>query len=281
MEATLWVDCFIHKFAMLYSNIPSFLLFNNRYNVCFSYNIDGELLLDFSKCEYYFNLLLDQYGIQRTIIDSSDLSFQKQLILPCDSFFFPYSKQNYLKYHMEHFIILNEFYNGNYFVVDDNPIYNGWLSQEIIDKSYEYFRNQIYRYEPATRELTSSEALSFLKLTWSSPKLELSDFIDDVITGPICKDKALLIIEEARVYLKRYNAIENCAFGLMIYGYDTTSVMKAARQYTDELTFLSNLASIGLRTPDKYIIRIKSRLCKLRTLEYNLYEETEKMMGKI
>jgi len=243
----------------------------------FSYDFNGQLLIDFSQCEAYFNDLLQKYGIKRSVVHREHLQFEKPVLLPCDSFYLSYSKQNYQKYHLEHFVLIQEFCDEHYYIYDDNPAYEGWLPQAVIHESYEHFRHQIIHYEPIVYELDLTAALAFFQSTWHTPSSAVSSFIENLVDSQLSSEKILRLIEEARIPFKRYHAIINCAHSLSAYHFNVDLLMEAATKYTDELTFLSNLASVGLRSPERYIGRIRSRISKLQTLELMLFNEINKM----
>jgi hypothetical protein len=272
-----WVDCFIHKFARLYPEIPSYLIYYNRWNITFSYDMEGTLLIDFAKANQYFNCLLDKYGIEKVKIDFEDIRLQKNILLPCDSYFFPYSTQNCFKYHLEHYIFIREYFNGIYTISDDNPYYEGSISQEVINQSYEYFRNDIYQYGSITNMLNQREINAFLHSIDSLSPIKLTDFYNKLISEEFKPDRVLFLIESTRIPLKRFNAIEHMVCGLRTIKGTNHGLVAAVKCYTDELAFISNLSGIGWRSPERYLERIKLRLEKLKILEYRLNEELRRL----
>ena len=276
----LWVDCFIDKFAKLYPQIPSFLLYNNRHNVELAIK-DGNLSLDFSKINTYFEVLLKKFEVKKILIDISAVSNIKNVLLPCDSFFLPYSVQNYKKFHLEHYILLKDYVQGQYCIFDDNPIFEGLLSENLVNASYEYFNSPIFHYSVPEKILNADESLSLFSATWEIPQCTPAKFIDLLLEEVGRKEKILRIIEESRIPFKRYNSILNCFFDMEKFGFDVSTVIEVGQRYMGELAFISNLASVGLICPEKYIERIIKRMVKLKGLECEFLGEANRVVKTI
>lgn len=276
IEVNYSIDCFIHKFGYLFPIIPEYLLFFGRASLEFEVDKNGEVKASYQKCNEYFQSLLEFYDIEKKRIDISDIMKMNgaiNIILPCDSYNFEYCTQNYMSYHLEHNILIKGRENNQFYVFDDNPAYNGTLSQDVILASYSYKQGEIYQYVRNDNS-EKKDSLAFFYKNAMDYQIDLYHFLCKLLDNQCDPQKILLSLEELRITFKRYRSlILICKSINKKFPGIADGCLAAAFKFEDELTLITNLASIGLRNSERYIKRVRNRLDNLRIYETELNGE--------
>lgn len=279
------VDCFINKFEYMFHKIPKYILYLNRYNFNLKITESGNLELDFTYVDKYFNDMLNLYLIEKEEVDYSsleDYSFEKNIILPCDSFYLPYSSQNYLKFHLEHNILLKRNVKDSFFIYDDNPFFSGYLKKDIICKAYKILNKKIYIYSCGSN-FKSNHIKSFFLEHALNYKFNFFETLEEYINLGYTERKIVQNLNELRIPLKRFEAFLVICISLANetkYD-DVENCIKVAERLNNEMKLFSNLVSIGLRNPEKDILRIVKRCNVGKKKETELKEEFSIMISKM
>ena len=284
-EYTYTVDCFINKFGYMFPSIPKYILYLNRYDFNIRLLKNGEFELDFANVEKYFKDMLDLYCIKKQEIDYVSLDkaiVNRFIILPCDSFYLPYSKQNYMNYHLEHNILIKSGNSDDFFVYDDNPFFCGQINKTIIHNAYSFFNRNIYEYASETTPNREYMIRFFLK-NGMNYKFSLFEMIETYINSKFKEIQIIQNLNELRIPLKRFEAfLVICKNLASLIGYDNVEkCIKAAKSLNNEMILFSNLVSIGLKNPERDISRISKRCIIGKRKENELKKEFRDLVNKM
>lgn len=268
------VDCFIDKFSLLYPEIPKYILYANRYN--FKIGIkEKDFFLDFSEGNNFFEKILDFYSIKRIELITNNDIFEKNvfpIFFPCDSFYLFYSELNYLKYHLDHFIIIRE-YDSNtksFKIFDDNPYYVGKIDKNDLFASKR--SDNMLIFGECNNKHSISDNLAFFIDNIYFNCFKISDSLYEIaMSEEVGIENKLIFIESLRLYFMRYNSLPIIFDSLQKEGLVMESQFEViVQEYIDELMTVSTLAGVILRKKIKDLSRIFNKLEKIKMLEEKL-----------
>ena len=279
------INCYIDKVLRVFPHISEYVALTNIWvtNDTLSAVDNHDELLNF-------------YSISARQSEESISSLLKKgipVFLHCDTYYLPYSKSFRKSHTYGHTILIESMNESNeYYVFDDVPIFEGYLSEEAIEELYENKVDEIriLKIMDSNVKRTKSEELEYMMRKLDADTINNDLLFHSMIDSDISRVDKLNVLKELDTLknLKKYSAAYNGLMRIVLklsHEYNKSEIQEivnVVENYLASWLLVINMANKGIiSNNEKFIDNIIARIQTLLEKEALVRHSIDKLKHTI